>query len=86
MRYFKTHPKCYIDHVYRAKDPIAYCWCDTHKGYLSVKLMKNHECLKKQCAFLEKYEEHPYWIQEKIKKEEKKRRKLERKIQQQGAL
>lgn len=51
---------------------VGYCHCKKHKGRLSVKMLKNHQCLGKQCPFLEKYEDHPYWEQRKKKKEKKK--------------
>lgn len=58
-RYF--HPKRYIDYKYRKGPPCGYCHCDRHRGYLSVKLIKKHKCLSKNCEFFEKYSNHPYW-------------------------
>lgn len=72
-------PKRYIDKKYRAKEPIGYCWCFTHRGYLNVKLMEEHECLEKQCKYLQKYTQHPYWGNLEREKEEKRLRKLEKK-------
>ena len=62
----RKHPNCYIDHVWRNKKPIGYCHCRIHKGYLDCKLLKKHQCLNKQCTFLERYE-HPFW-EERLKK------------------
>ena len=48
-------------------DPIAeshrlgYCHHKSHIGYLNHKLIVEHGCLKKQCPYFHKYEEHPYW-------------------------
>lgn len=55
----------------------GYCHNKSHKGYLSVKMIKKHECLRKQCPFLEKYEDHEYWKQReriKLKKKENKKK------------
>ena len=51
---------------------VGYCHCKTHKGKISVKMLKKHQCLGKQCPFLQKYEDHPYWEQRRRKKELKK--------------
>ena len=45
----------------------------------AVKLMKEHECLEKQCKYLQKYTQHPYWKNLEREKEEKRLRKLEKK-------
>lgn len=54
---------------------IGYCHNPKHMGYLSLKNMKNHKCLAKQCRYLHKYEDHPYWAEKERKKAEKKARK-----------
>lgn len=63
------------------KNPPAYC--RRHCGYLTVKEMKRHECLRKQCRHLCKYE-HPYWQQREIMKAKKqeKRNQLEDRIKE----
>ncbi len=54
------------------KNPPAYC--RKHRGYVTVAEMKRHECLRKQCNHLCKYE-HPYWQQrEAIKKKKQESR------------
>ncbi len=50
------------------ENAVAYCHNKRHIGRLSRKTMKNHQCLQKQCPFLEKLE-HPYWEIKKRKKE-----------------
>ena len=50
-------------------------YCHYHKAALTVKTMKCHECLKKQCDALKKYEEHDFWRQHEQKKELRKARK-----------
>lgn len=74
-----NRPACYIDHVYRSstKKPCGYCWNKIHRGLLSVKLLKKHKCLQKHCEFLQKYEDHEFWINreriQQLRKERKKR-------------
>ena len=55
---------------------VGYCHNQKHHGALSVKMIKQHQCLGKQCPYLEKIENHPYWknraeIKEKKKEAEK---------------
>ena len=50
-------------------------YCHYHKAALTVKTMKCHECLKKQCDALKKYEEHDFWRQHEQKKQLRKMRK-----------
>ena len=50
-------------------------YCHYHKAALTVKTMKGHECLKKQCDALKKYEEHDFWRQHEQKKERRKAKK-----------
>ena len=50
-------------------------YCHFHKAALTVKTMKCHECLKKQCDALTKYESHDFWRQHEQKKEMRKSRK-----------
>lgn len=52
------------------KNPPAECL--HHHCLITVKEMKRHECLKKQCRHLVKHEDHPYWAQREQKKQEKK--------------
>ena len=50
-------------------------YCHFHKVALTVKTMKCHECLKKQCDALQKYEAHDFWRQHEQKKELRKAKK-----------
>ena len=43
-----------IDGIKRKHDIIGYCSNLTHKGYLTKKLMKEHDCLNKECKYLQK--------------------------------
>lgn len=42
----------------RSANTCAYCW--KHYRALTPKQLKRKECLRKQCAALERFE-HPYW-------------------------
>lgn len=48
---------------------IGYCWYKLHPGFLTAKIMKQHECLKKSCPFFEPFEEHPYLVRKRKIKE-----------------
>ncbi len=56
---------------------VAYCHSGQHQGYMSEKMLKAHGCLGKNCPYLEKYLDTPYWIERERIKAEKKARKLE---------
>ena len=51
-------------------------YCKRHGTVLTVRTLKCHACLGKQCNALEKYETHDYWRQREQKKELKKAKKL----------
>lgn len=59
-----------------SKFPCGYCHNKTHRGYVSVKALKDHKCLAKQCLFFEKFEEHSYWAMKEKIKENRKNKKL----------
>lgn len=50
-------------------------YCQHHQVALTVRTMKGHECLRKQCNFFQKCETHDFWRQHKQKKEFRKARK-----------
>lgn len=54
---------------------VAYCHHPNHVGYLSPAIMKQHDCLNKQCKYLHIYEENPHWVEKARKNREKKFRK-----------
>ena len=60
--------------------PVGWCNHNSHRGKLSIKQMKNHKCLGKQCRFFTKNENHPYWKErhqiKQIRKEEKRKARL----------
>ena len=63
----------YGSHFNKSK---ACAYCYKHKCHLTVKTMKQHECLKKQCHALKKHEEHDYWQEREVLKQRKKMNKM----------
>lgn len=50
-------------------------YCRYHRCGMTVKQMKCKNCLGKNCWYLQKNEEHPYWRQREIMKQKRKDRK-----------
>lgn len=51
-------------------------FCKYHHCHLTVKQVKQHECLKKQCYYLNKNEEHSWWKQREVIKQRKKAKRM----------
>lgn len=54
---------------------VGICHNPIHKGYLSVTLLNKHDCIDKECRYLERFEDYPYWVRQRNKESEKNRRK-----------
>ena len=54
----------------------ACAFCKHHHCYLTVKQVRQHECLNKQCHYLIKKEEHSWWRQRQVTKNKRIERKL----------
>jgi len=39
----------------------AVCLAPSHKGYMNVAAVRDHECLRKQCPAFRRIKSHPYW-------------------------
>ena len=50
-------------------------YCRYHKCNMTAKQMKAQNCLGKQCWYLVKNEDHPYWTQRAIMKQKRRDRK-----------
>ena len=50
-------------------------YCRRHGVGLTVKQIKQRQCLKKQCRYFEKHEDHMYWKQRAALKRKKKENK-----------
>ena len=50
-------------------------YCKLHHKYLTVKHVRQHECLSKQCWHLQKNENHDWWRQREVVKQRRRARK-----------
>lgn len=50
------------------KDILGYCHSTIHPGVISKDLLKQHNCIRKNCQKLQKYEECPFWTELEKKK------------------
>jgi hypothetical protein len=70
--------------VIKSKNVVGYCSCRLHPGYMTSSTVKNHECIKKGCHFLKKYDDYGYWTareqEELAKKKEKEAQRLQKQI------
>lgn len=58
-----------------SQQPVGFCHCKSHKGALTVQLMKKHCCLSRCCGALQKNDDHPFWRERAEKKKRAKQRK-----------
>lgn len=68
---------------------VGFCNSNLHKGYLTKKLMDEHECIEKGCHYFIKYEKNAYWQQKNASKEKRQKAKIQKKFweqKEQGAL
>ena len=64
---------------------IGYCNSPEHPGYLTQNLLKNHDCVKRECELLEKHNLH-YWKRiERERREAKERRELAKRLKKESA-
>ncbi len=59
----------------KSSAPCGICHNPTHRGYLVAKAIKEHDCIVKNCKYLQKLD-HDYWRQRERKRLEKKAMKL----------
>lgn len=50
------------------ENAVGYCYHSSHTGWLTEKMMKQHDCLGKQCKYFRKLETNPYWYRRDVKK------------------
>ena len=73
VRLLGNHP---ID--IRRKLLVGCCHNHLHPGRMTQKLMEEHDCLRKNCRFFEKYEEASYWRAQAEKNAARQKAKLEK--------
>ncbi|SFW22297.1 hypothetical protein [Ruminococcus flavefaciens] len=54
---------------------VGFCHFPGHKGGITRKILQEHDCLNKNCSFLEKYTDNQYWDELKRIQLKKSRRK-----------
>ena len=62
--------------IINKKNLIGFCHYSLHRGFITRAVLKTHNCDGKGCHYLEKFEEHPFWIERKRQKDRKKDRKI----------
>jgi len=72
----QTDKYCGIDGL-ELKDPVAYCHYWRHKGFLGKNMMKQHQCLSKECKYLEKIESHSFWKRRRLRNLNKRKKRKE---------
>ena len=65
--------------VLKDNNVIGYCSYKLHKGCVTKKLLKDHQCLEKNCPFLQKYKDVPYWKEREKAIQSKNQRKQKKK-------
>lgn len=58
----------YLRNQPKKSKQVAYCCYSIHKGYMSLKTVKNHKCFEKKCPYLKINHDHPYWSQKSLQK------------------
>jgi len=58
---------------------VGFCNNNLHRGYLTKKLMDEHQCIEKGCHYFIKYEKNAYWQQKNASKEKRQKAKEEKK-------
>lgn len=53
----------------------ACAFCTHHRCYLTVKQVRQHNCLGKQCWYLQKNADHDWWRQREVAKQKRKARR-----------
>lgn len=64
---------------------VGYCHNKAHKGFLTVTIMNQHECIAKECHHFEKIEEYPFWQKYYRKEEHKQIKKMKEQRRKENA-
>ena len=57
---------------------VGYCHNEDHKGFITVTIMNEHDCIAKGCHYFEKFEDYHYWQRLRRKEELKELEKIKR--------
>lgn len=61
--------------LYHTHSDNVVAYCKYHHCAMTVKQMRNKNCLGKQCNYLQKNESHQYWHQRELTKQKRKKRR-----------
>lgn len=62
--------------LYGTESDNVCAYCRRHQKGLTVRQVSKKECLKKNCWYLVKYEQHEWWNQRRLTKERRKANKI----------
>lgn len=62
--------------LYGTESDNVCAYCKRHQKGLTVRQVRKKECLKKNCWYLVKYEQHEWWNQRRLTKERRKANKI----------
>ena len=54
---------------------VGFCHNNIHRGYVGQRILKEHECINKNCPYFEKFEDSPHWCKKEVVKLLKKAKK-----------
>lgn len=57
------------------RNRIGYCYCQNHPGFLTKAILKEKRCVENNCRYLQKFEDHGYWVAKAKNKEAKQKSK-----------
>lgn len=63
---------------------VGYCHNKDHKGFLTITIMNEHDCIAKGCYYFEKFKDYPYWQKFQHKEELKQLKKIKRQRQKEN--
>lgn len=66
MRLSRKRKKRRAHCILGGPNPVGYC--RLHKVTITLRQMRNRECLNKQCGWLKKHADHEFWKQREAKK------------------
>lgn len=61
----KKEPR-YMGQQPKGDNIAGYCTNKLHKGKMSVKMIKQHDCLNKQCPYFRKNTKHPKFAKKEV--------------------
>lgn len=63
---------------------VGYCHHKEHKGFITISIMNEHNCIAKECHYFEKFEDYPFWQKFRRREQLKELTKIKRKRQKEN--